>query len=102
MNPKINEKPEHKCAERRLSFIPRGGNTKMLKNIYEVLLMDKGKTTYNVYKYLDMCSKLLLHENITETIKNKLLTIQANLTEKKNIETSVGLLEHIKQKLNKN
>lgn len=101
INPNMTEKPEHRKAERKLSYIPQRGNTKILKNIYAALLKNTGGVTYNTYKYIDLCNELLLRENLSDAIKKKILEIQADLTEKKNIETSIGLLEHIKQKLDR-
>ncbi len=101
INPTVTDNPEHRKAERKLSYIPQRGNTKILKNIYAALLKNTGGATYNVYKYIDMCHELLLRENLSDAMKKKILEIQADLTEKKNIETSVGLLEHIKQKLDR-
>lgn len=101
INPNVTKKPEHRKAEKKISFIRRRGDTKILKNLYAALLKNTGGTTYNTYHYIDMCNVLLLRENLSDAMKKKILEIQADLTEKKNIETSVGLLEHIKQKLDR-
>lgn len=98
LNPSIEYKQEWRKAEKHLSFIPRGNNN-MVKALYNVILNKRSGTYHNVYKYIDRCQELLLNEHITEPLKNKLNGIINDLREKRNIETSVGLIEHIAKKL---
>ena len=98
LNPYIECKREWRKAEKHLSFIPKGNNT-IVKALYDAVLNKRSSTYHNVYKYIDRCQELLLNEHITDALTDKLNSIINDLREKRNIETSVGLIDHIAKKL---
>ena len=98
INPVIEYKKEWRKAEKHLSFIPRG-NDIMVKALYDTILNKRSSTYHNVYTHIDRCQELLLNEHITTALTDKLNGIINDLREKRNIETSIGLIDHIAKKL---
>ena len=100
LNPNIRAKKEWKKAEKYLSYIPHANNSTM-KVLYDAILNRRSTNYYNVHTYIDKCQELLLNERITAPLMEKINIIIDDLREKKNIETSIGLIEHIERKLNR-
>ena len=98
LNPNINAKQEWKKNERHLSYIPRNNNG-MVKALYDIVLNKRSANHYNIFKYIDRCQSLLTSENITEGLARRLNNIIVDLQAKRNIETSIGLIEHIAKKI---
>lgn len=98
LNPNISAKKEWKKAEKHISYIPRRGNA-MVKELYYAILNRRSVNHLNVYKFIDKAQELLLNERITETLTKRLNEIINDLREKRNIETSIGLIDHIEKKL---
>ena len=99
LNPNITAKQEWKKNERHISYVPRNNNG-MMKALCDMVLNKRSANQYNTYKYIDRCQLLLTSENITEGLARRLNTIIVDLQAKRNIETSIGLIEHIAKKLN--
>ena len=98
LNPDIKAKQEWKKNERHLSYIPTKNNG-MVKALYDIVLNKRSANQYNTYKYIDKCQTLLTNENITEGLARRLNNIIVDLQAKRNIETSIGLIEHIAKKI---
>ena len=98
LNPDIKAKQEWKKNERHLSYIPCKNNG-MVKALYDIVLNKRSANQYNTYKYIDKCQMLLTNENITEGLARRLNNIIVDLQAKRNIETSIGLIEHITKKI---
>ena len=98
IDPVIECKQEWRKAEKRLSFIPKGNNM-IVKALYDTILNKRSNTYYDVRTYIDKCQELLLNERITKPLANKLNAIISNLRERRNIETSIGLIDTINRKL---
>lgn len=71
----------------------------MVKALYDIVLNKRSANHYNTFKYIDRCQLLLSNENITEGLARRLNNIIVDLQAKRNIETSIGLIEHIAKKI---
>lgn len=105
INPVIECKKEWRKAEKRLSYIPKGKDS-IVKALYDIIVNKRSNSYHDAHTYIDKChgyidkcQELLLNERITEPLTNKLNIIINDLREKKNIETSIGLIEHIEKKI---
>lgn len=98
LNPNINAKQEWKKNEHHISYIPHNNNG-MMKTLCDIVLNRRSANQYNTHKYIDRCQLLLTSENITEGLARRLNKIIIDLQAKRNIETSIGLIEHIAKKL---
>ena len=98
LNPNISSKKEWKKAEKHLSYIPRRSNA-MVMELYDVILNRRSVNHLNIYKFIDKAQELLLNERISEPLINRLNEIINDLRAKRNIETSIGLIDHIEKKL---
>ncbi len=98
LNPNINAKQAWKKNERHISYIPRNNNG-MVKTLCDIVLNKRSANHYNTFAYIDRCQTLLSNENITEGLARRLNNIIVDLQAKRNIETSIGLIEHIAKKI---
>lgn len=100
INPNVKAKPSWKTAEKHISYIPR--HTKYsVKELYDAILNRRPSMYHDIPMYIDRCQELLLSPNITESLTHRINAIINDLRENRNIETSIGLIEHISHKLSR-
>lgn len=98
LNPNIHPNKEWKKAEKHLSYTPNRG-TYMVKELYDAILGRRSTNHLNIHKHIDRAQSLLLNDHITDSLTKRLNDIIEDLHEKRNIEISIGLLDHIERKL---
>ena len=100
INPNVKANASWKAAEKHISYTPHQMRYSV-KELYDAILNRHQSTYHDIHKYIDRCQELLLSPHITESLTHRINDIINDLREKRNIETSIGLIEHIAHKISR-